>query len=209
MLRSRMPEMVGGSGGSSNPRQANKEDSSDSDKQRVRDWRTRQGDEPRLTNDTDDLSLGDALSEIGDERVTRYGQIAPCVLDDGRQVGRRDPAAVGRRSDARSILTNLPSVQNPSDASLRVTVGRCAFERDRLVDARLARTRYRHSLGTDWSLHKCIKVLHENQSLQAVRAFLSIFIEEFICFTPPLSRFRIAQHKHKVEYENVQVVVVV
>ena len=51
------------------------------------------------------------------------------------------------------------------------------------------------------------KFLHKNQSLQAVRAFLSIFIEESNCFAPPLSGFRIAQHKHKAEYENVQVVV--
>ena len=103
----------------------------------------------RLTHYADCFGGDHGLAEIVDDGVTRDAEIAVAGAHHGRQVGRGQPAAVGRRGDLRAVLLHLTAVQYPRDARLRIAVGRAALERHRVVHFGFGRADDRHRLRSN------------------------------------------------------------
>lgn len=105
----------------------------------------------RLTDDADDFRLCDTLGKIGHNGMARHSHVTARGANGGRQVRGRNPSAVGRRGNARSIFAHFPPVQYPRDSRRWITVGRRTFKRHRIVHFGLAGPRDCHRFRPDCS----------------------------------------------------------
>lgn len=115
-----------------------------------------------LTNDADDLRFCYPLRHSSYDGEAWDGQVATRSLDDSRQVAVWDPSAVWWRSDARAILSNVTTVQHPSDPRFGITVGRCALERNRVIHFGFTRAGDRHRFRGNCIRHSSVSLRGAN-----------------------------------------------